>query len=504
MRPARLFAGACAAAAAAALLSTGAPAGAATFPSPCSAPPADAQSLHDIDSDAHREGDVAIGVPRAGSGYVDLTFDPQCAPHRQRVTQSHFTGLPTPGAHDEFGASVAYLPREGNAGLAIGAPGSDGGRGALVLSAGSSEGLARAGAVRLTGRSAGEHFGAAVTTSGADLFVAAPDRTVAGRRAAGAVDHYRLEADGTASFVGSITQDSAGVPGVAETGDRFGSRLAQWGADLFVGDPDEAVGGAGAAGTVTVLRFAGANSTLTAAQLLSQSGSWPGAAEAGDRFGAALTTRPGVEQVAIGIPGEDLGRRANAGAVQIARPNRSGRLDTFAVVRTVTQDSPGVPGVAESGDLFGAALVSTEWASCGNGADVVVGAPGEDVGSVRDAGSVTIVSAASGTSGLATACRRIWSKGAAGGLGGTPHAGERLGSVLWQLQSRWDGASLDSPAPTAPGVLIGVPGQDLGGATDAGAVFLLFPFGAVKASILHDSAGPRRGEQYGSWNPGGV
>jgi hypothetical protein len=47
----------------------------------------------------------------------------------------------------------------------------------------------------------------------------------------------------------------------------------------------------------------------------------------------------------------------------------------------ISQSSPGVPGTAEAGDEFGAALAAS-------GSHLVVGAPGEDIGRVKDAGNI--------------------------------------------------------------------------------------------------------------------
>jgi hypothetical protein len=477
-----------------ALVAPATSASAAPFPGACSAPPVNPVSLQDIDNDSHREGDIAIGVPRVGSGYVDLSLNPLCAPRRQRVGQGFFTGLPAPVRGDRFGASVTYLGgatlgNDEHADLAIGAPGSNGGRGAVVLARGATSGLSETGAIRLTGRTAGEHFGAAVVEWGQHLFVAAPDRKVAGHRDAGAVDQYLIHPDGTTTFLGSISQATHGVPGVVETGDRFGSRLAAWGSGLLIGDPDESTGRARRSGTVTIVRLAGDTGAIVGARLLAR----PGRAHGGDRFGAAIASQAGTD-IEIGIPGADVAGHNNAGAVEILH-GRVGSLKSFTVVRTITQDSAGVSGHAETGDRFGAAVAATTWASCKSGPGVAVGAPGEDVGSVRDAGSVTIVSTSAST-GLAVGCRHAWIKG--GALGGHPHSGEHLGASLWALEPRWSGSSMDDPQPTAPGFVIGVPGQDIGSVRDAGAVIALFPFGGAANFALRDSAGPRSGEQYGA------
>ncbi|MEV6103243.1 FG-GAP repeat protein [Streptomyces sp. NPDC051940] len=56
----------------------------------------------------------------------------------------------------------------------------------------------------------------------------------------------------------------------------------------------------------------------------------------------------------------------------------------------ISQNSVGVPGAAEPGDEFGAAFTSGDLDADGY-ADLVVGAPYEDVGSVRDQGMTTIL-----------------------------------------------------------------------------------------------------------------
>ncbi|WP_020116352.1 FG-GAP-like repeat-containing protein [Streptomyces canus] len=118
----------------------------------------------------------------------------------------------------------------------------------------------------------------------------------------------------------------------------------------------------------------------------------PGTAEKGDRFGTdvqlADVDGDGFLDVVTGVPGEDLGPATapnsvkDAGAVVVL----SGRADGLTGVgshQVVTQDSPGVPGATEKGDAFGGAVHVGD--ANGDGlADVAVGAPGENAG----AGSV--------------------------------------------------------------------------------------------------------------------
>jgi len=55
----------------------------------------------------------------------------------------------------------------------------------------------------------------------------------------------------------------------------------------------------------------------------------------------------------------------------------------------INQSSPGVPGTAEAEDWFGEALA-------GSGSTLVVGVPGEDIGKVKDAGNVVVLTYAGG------------------------------------------------------------------------------------------------------------
>ncbi|MER7576129.1 FG-GAP-like repeat-containing protein [Streptomyces sp. NPDC126514] len=89
----------------------------------------------------------------------------------------------------------------------------------------------------------------------------------------------------------------------------------------------------------------------------------------------------------------------------------------------VHQDTPGVPGTDEEADLFGSAVDVGDI----NGdkyADVVVGAWGEDIGSARDAGSVTVLFGSA--SGLSTTGAKSYTQNTAGVPGGA-ESGDAFG-----------------------------------------------------------------------------
>ncbi|QCX74007.1 FG-GAP repeat protein [Streptomyces sp. YIM 121038] len=109
----------------------------------------------------------------------------------------------------------------------------------------------------------------------------------------------------------------------------------------------------------------------------------PGVAEDGDRFGAALAVadvnRDGRDDLIAGAPGEAIGSKAGAGAAWLLRGGARGLLDAGGAARSVSwnQDTSGVPGVAEAGDAFGAAVAAGDY-DADRVPDVTVGSPGEN------------------------------------------------------------------------------------------------------------------------------
>ncbi|MGH4035126.1 hypothetical protein ACQB60_40110 [Actinomycetota bacterium Odt1-20B] len=85
---------------------------------------------------------------------------------------------------------------------------------------------------------------------------------------------------------------------------------------------------------------------------------FPGAEESGDRLGASVAvadvTGDGYADVALGIPGEDVGSVTDAGSVAVLHGSAEGVTGTGAQV--FHQNTANVPGVAEKGDEFGAAV----------------------------------------------------------------------------------------------------------------------------------------------------
>jgi FG-GAP repeat protein len=132
-------------------------------------------------------------------------------------------------------------------------------------------------------------------------------------------------------------------------------------ADLAAGAIGEPVGNAGAAGAVAVLAGSPAGLTAAGSRLLTQdSPGVPGSAEIGDRLGFKLAVGDfdgdGRADDAAGAWTEGVGPNAQAGAVNVLYGSAAGL--TGAGSQVFTQDSPGVPGTAEHDDLFGGALAA--------------------------------------------------------------------------------------------------------------------------------------------------
>jgi hypothetical protein len=217
-------------------------------------------------------------------------------------------------------------------------------------------------------------------------------------------------------------------------------------------------------GAVNVLY--GSASGLTAAGDQAWTQDSPGivdTAEAGDLFGSALATRDfngdGFADLAVGVPDENVGSVSDAGAVNILYGSAS-RL-TSAGNQFWNQDSSGIGGDAEAGDAFGSALATRDFDGDGF-ADLAVGVPYENVGSVSDAGAVSILYGSA--SGLASAGNQVWNQNSSGIIG-TAGAGDTFG---WAL----DTADFDRDGFFD--LAVGVPFENVGSVSDAGAVNVLY------------------------------
>jgi hypothetical protein len=193
-------------------------------------------------------------------------------------------------------------------------------------------------------------------------------------------------------------QESPGVPGVSEKDDRFGSRLAAGDfdgddfTDLAVGSPWEAIGDTDDAGSVRILRGSLSGLTANDEDWTQDTPGVPDSSENGDAFGHALAggdfNGDNYDDLAIGAMGEGFGSAQRAGAVTVLFGSVSGL--TASGSQQWHQDSPGVPGGSEIGDMFGYSLAAGDFNGDGY-ADLAIGSPGEAIGDIPAAGSVRIL-----------------------------------------------------------------------------------------------------------------
>jgi hypothetical protein len=96
----------------------------------------------------------------------------------------------------------------------------------------------------------------------------------------------------------------------------------------------------------------------------------------------------GYDDLAIGVPGEDIGNTLDAGAVNVIYGSRNGL--TSAGNQFWHQDSPGIAGGSERSDRFGSSLAIGDFNQDGYD-DLAIGVPREDIEALSDAGGVNII-----------------------------------------------------------------------------------------------------------------
>ena len=220
-----------------------------------------------------------------------------------------------------------------------------------------------------------------------DIVIGVPGETVGwGSRTkyeAGALHIVYGSADGV-SGEGShwYFQNSPQWPGRAETGDRFASSLALGDidgdgiGDLVVGIPGEDLGKHENAGQVQIRYNPGDwSQSDTSVQTLYQNvRGIKNRVESGDQFGYHLEVVDLIEDdsldLVIGIPGESISRKLNAGAVAIL-PGLNGQISTGNDQILYPYQSS-LSGNSQAQALFGYSFTSL------NG-DLVIGSPGRNI-----------------------------------------------------------------------------------------------------------------------------
>lgn len=358
---------------------------------------------------------------------------------------------------DGFGTALATgrLNTDAYADLVVGVPsepyGAVAGAGAVHVLPGSGAGVTGAGSQLWTQNTAGiadsaetaDRFGAALatgdmsTTAGQDLAIGAPGEDLGADADAGAV-HVLLGGPAWLTATGSQfwNQDSVGVADATEPGDGFGGALAAGDVggstadDLAIGAGLEDVGSVVDAGAVHLLAGDAAGPTATSSQLWNQYvAGIADNVENGDRFGHAVAIGDfggdSFDELAVGVPLEDIGAVPDAGAVHVL-PGTASFLSATAS-QFWHQNVAGIVDSAESGDLLGMSLVAGPFKGTATQSGLAMGAPGESVGTLLAAGVVNVMYGSA--SGLATAGNQLWSQNSPGVVGNSA-ADELFGAAL--------------------------------------------------------------------------
>jgi len=329
-----------------------------------------------------------------------------------------------------------------------------------------------------------------------DLVVGVPDEDVAQVDSAGSINIFEGGAGGiTARGDKLFTQASLG--GTVEALDRFGNAITYGDFngdgfdDVAVGAPTEDFGGDRDAGVVHIIYGSENGVRARNNQLVSQVGKMAGKNEAGDFFGTDLASGDidgdGFDDLVVGVSGENVAGKIGAGAIIVAYGGRNGIKTRGS--QSLSQKGR-VPGVAEDYDAFGVAVAVGDFNNDGFD-DVAVGAPGEGVAGQANAGNVTVLYGRS--AGLNRDGRSFAQTGL---VPGGNEAGDDFGNAL--TAGDFNGDGFDD-------VAVGVPGEDVGAAVDAGAVVLLLgtPAGITDAGaqFITQESGPlgasEEGDRFG-------
>lgn len=303
-----------------------------------------------------------------------------------------------------------------------------------------------------------------------DLVIGVPGEEVGTAPANHGAIHILYGSAGGLSATGDAIwhQNSTGVEGVAEANDNFGLSLStgDYDGDLFddvaIGVPREAIGALADAGAVNILYGSAGGITSAGDQILFQdSAGILDVSEAGDLWGWSLASGrfngDSFFDLAVGAPGEELaGLPPNHGIVHVVYSDADGPGPVDAIWH---QDSVSVLDLCEPEDQFGYELAAGNF-NADNFDDLAIGIPYENVGSITDAGAVSVLPG--GPPGISGTDDKFIHQNVLGYLD-VCETGDLFGWALTGTRTSFNNDPFGD-------LLVGIPREDLGpGLADTGA-----------------------------------